>query len=429
MHQIFIYMKSLYLLLICICINVLNTQSQSKLIASSTYHHDSTGYFINDSIAHFYKVANTTSANQLYEDAYVTVTQDSNYSYFKNGASLYLASRDVNTYNANYTLRTQYLGYLYDNLGVNTYLNKTNYYHTGLQLDSSIGTLTNVVTNNTYNYYNTFYHYNGNNQMDTTWIIYFSNVGVYASSIKQVNTYNGNNLIEVLQYESTDSVNYTPDSRTNYYYNANNTPDSVIVFQWLAANWYKAAKNEFTYNASNHKIKKEYFGFNNATQTYEKTARDEYVRNNNVQMDTLYSQLWNQANAKYDTTVKMGYKYQSGLLLHSYGFTKNINNQWQPNPYEAIRNYYYDMIPNAIQETKIDQSTLSFYPNPVENVLQFKQDCIGSKYYIITPDGKYVQSGLIDANNQVQMNLLPAGMYHIVVQGKEGIAQSHFIKM
>ncbi|MBK8328990.1 MAG: hypothetical protein IPL09_05860 [Bacteroidetes bacterium] len=45
------------------------------------------------------------------------------------------------------------------------------------------------------------------------------------------------------------------------------------------------------------------------------TARDEYVRNNNIQMDTLYSQLWNQANAKYDTTVKMGYKYQSGLLF------------------------------------------------------------------------------------------------------------------
>ena len=63
------------------------------------------------------------------------------------------------------------------------------------------------------------------------------------------------------------------------------------------------------------------------------------------------------------------------------------------------------------------------------NVIQFKQNCIGSKYFIITPDGKYVQSGLIDANNQVQMNLLPAGMYHIVVQGKEGIAQSHFIKM
>ncbi|MBK6820554.1 MAG: hypothetical protein IPG85_13605 [Bacteroidetes bacterium] len=63
----------------------LNTQSQSKLIASSTYHHDSTGYFINDSIAHFYKVANTTSANQVYEDGYITVTQDSNYSYFKTG--------------------------------------------------------------------------------------------------------------------------------------------------------------------------------------------------------------------------------------------------------------------------------------------------------------------------------------------------------
>ena len=422
-------MKSILSILILLFGGFLVTNAQSKLIATSTYHHDSTGFFLNDSTGNFYKAANTTSATQLYGDGLVNSTADSNLAYNNNAGTIYLASKSVNTYNANYTQRTKYLGYLYDNLGVNTYTYQTDYYYNGLQLDSSIGIYTNVIPNNTYKYYNTFYHYNGHNQMDTTWIVYFTNLGVYSSSVKQVNTYNGNNVVEILEYESTDSVTYVPDSRYNYYYNVNNVTDSVVYFQWVAPSWFKVAKNEFTYNANNLKIRKEYFSFNNATQTYSKSARDQYLRSNNTEIDTAYSQLWNQGTAMYDTTVKTGYKYQGGVLLRAYGFTKNVNNMWQPNPYDGIRNFYYDVVPNNIKESKLEKADVSIFPNPAEHVLQFKKDYMGSKYYISTLDGKYVQSGLIDAKNQVQVDLLATGVYIILVQDRAGIAQAKFIKL
>ena len=94
--------------------------AQPKLIANSQYHHDSTGFFLNDSSQHFYKAANATNAIQMYDDATVTKSSDSTLAYGNNAGALYLSSKEVNTYNANYSQRTQYLGYLYNNLGTNT---------------------------------------------------------------------------------------------------------------------------------------------------------------------------------------------------------------------------------------------------------------------------------------------------------------------
>ncbi len=422
-------MKPILSLIILLFGASLFTNAQSKLLAISTYHHDSTGFFLNDSIGNFYKPANTTFATQLYDDALVSSTTDSNLAYNNNAGTIYLASKSVYSYNLNYTQVTKYLGYLYDNLGVNTYKYQTDYYYNGLQLDSSIGIYTNVIPNNTYKYYNTFYHYNGLNQMDTTWIIYFTNLGVYSSSLKQVKTYIGNNLAEIMEYKSTDSIIYTPDSKYNYYYNLNNNTDSVVYFHWMSPSWIKVAKNEFTYNANNLQIMKEYFGFNNATQTYDKTARDQYLRNNNNEMDTVYSQLWNQAAAMYDTTVKTGYKYQGGVLLHAYGFNKNVNNMWQPNPYDGIRNFYYDVVPSKINEIRSAKMDVSIFPNPAEHILQLKNDYKGSKYYIATIEGKYVQSGLVDPKNQVQIDLLAGGVYIILIQSQTEIARAKFIKL
>ncbi|MBK7692651.1 MAG: hypothetical protein IPJ31_16615 [Bacteroidetes bacterium] len=125
-----------------------------------------------------------------------------------------------------------------------------------------------------------------------------------------MNTYSGNNITEVLEYHSQDSLTYNPDSKTNYYYNANNTTDSVVAFQWIAPNWHKVAKNEFTYNGNNHKIRKEYFSFNNANQTYSKVARDQYTRIN-AEIDTFTLSLESRYCLRHH--CENGYKYQ-GLV-------------------------------------------------------------------------------------------------------------------
>ncbi|MBK8143614.1 MAG: hypothetical protein IPK62_00795 [Bacteroidetes bacterium] len=421
-------MKPIFPLFILLQVLSFFANAQSKLIATSNYHHDSTGFFLHDSTTNFYKGTNSTSAVQEYSDGFVTWAADSTLYYNKNAGNFNLYAKDVNTYNANYSLRIQYLGNLYNNLGVNTHTYQFDYYYNGIQLDSSIGIYTDVIANNTYKYYNTFYHYNGLNQMDTTWIIYFNNVGVYTSSIKQVNTYSGNNITEVLEYHSQDSLTYNPDSKTNYYYNANNTTDSVVAFQWIAPNWHKVAKNEFTYNGNNHKIRKEYFSFNNANQTYSKVARDQYTRIN-AEIDTAYSQLWNQGTASYDTTVKSGYKYQGGLLLRSYGFNKNANNLWQPNPYNGIRNYYYDVVPNNIHETNLLKTEIVLFHNPVEHQLTIMKECSGAKYAISTVEGRYVQSGLVDSKNQVAVGTLAEGVYVIYIEDGNTISHASFIKL
>jgi len=75
--------------------------------------------------------------------------------------------------------------------------------------------------------------------------------------------------------------------------------------------------------------------------------------------------LWSSGLNVFDTTVKMGYQYQAGLLTRSNGYTRNTTTgQWQPNPYGAIHNFYYDVIPNRVEETALN--ALAIFPNPVE---------------------------------------------------------------
>ncbi|MBK7692650.1 MAG: hypothetical protein IPJ31_16610 [Bacteroidetes bacterium] len=146
--------------------------NQSSLLPV-TINHDSTGFFLVIQLLIFIKAPIAPVLNNFTRWICNIVQQIQLYHMVKMLATFNLSKR-MNTYNANYSLRIQYLGNLYNNLGVNTHTYQFDYYYNGIQLDSSIGIYTDVIANNTYKYYNTFYHYNGLNQMDTTWTIFLT---------------------------------------------------------------------------------------------------------------------------------------------------------------------------------------------------------------------------------------------------------------
>ncbi|HPI53068.1 MAG TPA: T9SS type A sorting domain-containing protein [Chitinophagaceae bacterium] len=406
------------------------TQAQIQLIATSHYNYDSTGYFKNDTSTIFYAAANTNPAKQNYADAYVTYQPDSIRFYFKNGASMDLQSRAIYSYGSNYDFPIKYQSHLYNNNVYFLYTN-TDYYRTGNLLDSAISQSTTISTGNTNTDAKYTYHYNGLNLNDTTWNVYFSN-GVYSMSQKNVTSYTAsNNIAEIIYFESSDSINYTPDSKTNFFYSSAGVMDSSVFYTWYMNAWYKVGKNVFTNNSNQQPILKEYMYYDNTTMIYSTTTKEVYMRNNGIQRDSMFSMTWNQANMQFDTTVKYGYRYQSNLLTQSYGFTLNPTTlQWQPDPYSAINNYYYNEIPSSTNDIHSDKAfSLTVFPNPAETHITLKGDWQQKTYFIYTPQGQLVQTGTVSENQQVPVQLLSSGHYIIQVAGSRGMQKASFIKL
>jgi hypothetical protein len=395
-----------------------NLFSQAKLITTSGYNYNtaSSVYELSDSSLFFYKPINPTFSGQNIEDGYVTSKEDSTWAFGMNGTNLTLNAKWFNEYNPTYNHKVVYRDTIYGG-SIPLYSNKVDYFHNGIHYDSSISKQTVISTNTTITNQRTYYHQNALNQLDTFWYVYYNQSGAYTSTSKQTVTYNANNLtLATYSYSSSDSINYIPDSRIDYFYGPTNLLDSMVVFVYQANMWYKAGKREYTYNANNQKIKMEYKGFNQVSQQYEPTARDEYVRSNGVEMDSLYSQLWSSGFNVYDTTVKKGYIYSANLLTKVYTFTKDaITKNWIPNPYGAINNYYYDMV-LSVGNTQKESTRLTLYPNPVSNELHILENFPQASYSIISTDGKLIRHGILNAQHQISIESISKGSYFLILE-------------
>ncbi len=416
-------MKYVFLFILVFLFGESNAQ---KLIAQSTYNHDSLGYYIADSIAHYYHAGNNTTAQQQFDQGDVGFHADSSRQY--NGVQLDLGVINNYQYDASYSKVLAYHGDFYS-AGVLTSQYAVQYYYTGVAPDSTIYTQTDVINNQSHVAERDYYHINGQNQIDTSWNIYLNNVGAYSNSNKYAKIYTGNNLTEVWSYASTDSIIYNVTSKTIYFYNGNNAVDSSIAYAWQAGNWYKVAKVGYAYNAANSVIVKQNWFYDNNLNMYVNSGRDQINRLPDNTRDTLYSQLWLANPGVFDTTVKYAYAYQGGMLMRTYGYNKNPNTlQWQPDPYNAIRYFYYDMLPNKVSDVKKD-NRLTIYPNPVEDILHIQENVAGSKYSIMSSEGKFVQSGIFDKSHRINIQQLNTGVYFLLCERpSHGVAQIRFVK-
>jgi hypothetical protein len=101
---------------------------------------------------------------------------------------------------------------------------------------------------------------------------------------------------------------------------------------------------------------------------------------------------------------------------------------WEPTTQVSVINYYYNLLPNSTADIQTNQKELLLFPNPCETYLQLKSNLVGAKFAIFSTDGKFIQSGKINANNQVFVQSLPDGMYIFKTELDGKNIQELFIK-
>src|SRR5690606_36041414 len=75
----------------------------------------------------------------------------------------------------------------------------------------------------------------------------------------------------------------------------------------------------------------------------------------------------------------------------------------------------------ATAETPVQQTDVTFYPNPVQDILQIKTKEKLLSYEIITADGRLITQGKFARNYSIDMTGITTGVYYVKVQG-EGFA-------
>ncbi len=419
-------MKNLLFIVSLIVIHKLG-DAQIKLIGASDYGHDGAQYTLTDSFVYFHAPANNTTINQNLTDGYVFGSDDSSHYLYWNAATqlFELNSRYYHTYDPSYT-----------QLWLGVTINSVN--NIPATIDSSINVFNgNLLDRQIYNhttlagpvvipYQKVFFHYNAGNYVDTAWYVNFS-AGVYSNSTKTYYTYDGNNRMEeVISAGSTDSVNYALSTKSHYYYNAAGYTDSILFYSRQAGSWYKIKNTIYTYNGNNMITKIEDFSFNNVTQTYTPQNLRQYLRTNGTLLDSMFNAGWNMNTAKYDTANKGAYVYTNGVLVSNYYYNFNAVSQlWEPATFYGRQHYYYNQLPNSIDEYNKERRVLTLYPNPANDQLSAVGLTTGTSYIVFSVEGKKILEGSVGPDQKINIQPLNSGLYYLVLleggQGRTGI--------
>lgn len=134
-----------------------------------------------------------------------------------------------------------------------------------------------------------------------------------------------------------------------------------------------------------------------------------------------------------ETPVQVGeendWENISGAMYDAY-VTKENNTLYYLDPYscELITELQTSLFMNCqgLDNTTFDTNEITFYPNPVKDVLQWTKNENFSAFEVRNISGKVVKSGKIEAS-QINISELRSGVYFIFIENNEGRFIKHKI--
>jgi hypothetical protein len=82
----------------------------------------------------------------------------------------------------------------------------------------------------------------------------------------------------------------------------------------------------------------------------------------------------------------------------------------------------------ATAETPVQQTDVTFYPNPVQDILQIKTKEKLLSYEVITADGRLITQGKFARIYSIDMTGITTGVYYVKVQGEAFATTGKVIK-
>lgn len=236
--------------------------------------------------------------------------------------------------------------------------------------------------------------------------------------------YNTSNQLIEKQTEDRANNAWRAYSKTVFTYtSAGNIADQKL---YSVLNGTNLLQQEFTYAYSGALITQiDQSNYSNGTVNYTYTADVDYNSNNKITAVTYTST--NAGVNNYLQYVKSNYDYNtSGQLEKAYQQNYDVNTQsWILNTTDSIKNYYYEpYISVSVANTKIEEASVSLFPNPANSVINISADWTEPQAFtvaIYNTSGQIIrqwaEEPTANYKKQIPVTDLSAGTYFIKIKG------------
>ncbi len=236
----------------------------------------------------------------------------------------------------------------------------------------------------------------------------------------------------IYEYDLVNSI-WVNNMLLDFTYSVSNQLTQVITQFW-AGSWTNTSKSAYLYNGSNQLV--------SATDSYWdmgswiNSEKDSFQYSAGPYPSIETVQLWDNMSLVWTNNSKMEYTYNSlnqVVLTESYFWNPAPTSSWA-NSTKTIY-YYENFTPASIQDASISNGRMKVYPVPANELLHIDaqwDDMQTSVTTISDITGKVLvrvnAPSTKHLKQQIDMSMLPAGMYILSVNGEQGVLTQKIIK-
>ncbi len=262
-------------------------------------------------------------------------------------------------------------------------------------------------------YTDTYIYNNSNNNVE--FIRNFANPSTWNVNYRYLNTFDGNNNLILKEKQewntNTNSWNAT-NKKYEYSYNSNNKIVNRLTKILVNGNFEQVGKFQYIYDANGNRVEWSSYYYDNGWIPEEKVT---YTYDNNYSLSDLILPNW-------QGIMDFGYDedYNHMILTKSYSEWDATQNQWT-NPEDAIFNWS----DTTASINSVETSIVKFYPNPVNEQLNFDLPNIQENTIIeiFNSQGKLILKKKLEEN--LDVSNLNKGIYIFSIDNKN---KGKFIK-
>lgn len=420
------------LILLTLTLPALTASARLRLIRSSHYTYDTTGFVLRDSFMYSYTGYRSGNMFNSTNGWAYAGNYDTAFLLLKNGHSgkYFMQSRTIKSYDTNSNMLTQ-LFQRYDTLH-KTWQNSTltiNTYDSHNNLAANISQYWNTAAASWQNTSKTVKTYDAanNNISDTTsyWVS-----GAWQYNVADSYSYDAHNNLLVTQMLAYVGSTWLNANKTRNFLNAGSLPDSIISYMWnsTTTSYVYYTKQSFTYDASYNPLTDTNSLWNTATNSWiynqvylytysgtdpasketinwvsgtgwKKHNKSNFTYDGNHNLLSNTTQNWNAYKTAYENANKITNTYNSDNKVTT-NFTATwdtATNTWLPIYQLDQQNFYYYEPYTGLAVNNVGNTvaaTLSLYPCPANSYITLELN---------NPDRKAVTMAIYDLNGKLYM--------------------------
>ena len=257
--------------------------------------------------------------------------------------------------------------------------------------------------------------YDGNGHL-TIEIMYFMNAGEWVAYVKYEHTYinNKRTILTVFDWDFITSQ-WAFNWKDEYMYDGSGKLVIETNFDWYDSQWVAYDKFDYFYDTNGNTIREIKYVWNTTGPQWDENWKYEYTFNLAYNSSDLIVPSW--YYGEYD------YTFNNMVTVENY--YDFVDPVWDNN--ERYTYYYSDYDSSLSTEDKILANSISFYPNPVSDILSVDSEIPLTKiefYSVLGKKVKEIHSGF----NSIRTDNLSKGFYFVRIQFENGVTSKKLMK-